>query len=64
MDKKGLGTINDAVTQIYSLSTVCKESTDNHYQEEDMLHVGLMVDKINEQAVRIKDLLEQNNLLP
>lgn len=64
MDTKDLGTLSDAVTQIYSLSTVCKEYTDNHYQEEEMLHVGFMVHKINEQAVRIKDLLEQNNLLP
>lgn len=30
MDTKDLGTLSDAVTQIYSLSTVCKEYTDNH----------------------------------
>lgn len=64
MDTKDLGTLSDAVTQIYSLSTVCKEYTDIHYEDDGMLHVGLMVDKINEQALRIKEMLEQNNLLP
>lgn len=64
MDEKELGTLADSVVQIYSLSAVAKNVTDTHYMDENMLHIGLMMDKINEQADRLKSLLESYQVIP
>lgn len=64
MDAKQLGTLTDSVVQIYSLSTVAKIYADSHYMDENMLHIGLMLDKIHEQSNRLKSLLESYELLP
>lgn len=64
MYAKQLGTLTDSVVQIYSLSTVAKNYADSHYMDENMLHIGLMLDKIHEQSNRLKSLLESYELLP
>lgn len=64
MNKDELGTLTDSVVQIYSLSAVAKNYADSHYMDENMLHIGLMLDKIHEQSNRLKSLLESYELLP
>ena len=64
MNAEELGTLADSVVQIYSLSAVAKNYTDSHYLDDNMLHVGLMMDKIHEQSNRLKTLLENYQLLP
>lgn len=49
MNKDELGTLTDSVVQIHSLSAVAKNYADSHYMDENMLHIGLMLDKIHEQ---------------
>lgn len=58
MNAELIGTIVDSATQIYSLAAVAKNYTDSNYENEKMLHIGLMVDKIYEQASRLKILLD------
>ncbi|MBS6602351.1 MAG: hypothetical protein KH301_01160 [Brachyspira sp.] len=64
MNKDELGTLTDSVVQIHSLSAVAKNYADSHYMDENMLHIGLMLDKIHEQSNRLKSLLESYELLP
>ena len=64
MDAKQLGTLADSDVQIYSLSAVAKNFTDSHYMDENMLHIGLMMDKIYEQSTRLKALLESYQVIP
>lgn len=64
MDAKQLGTLADSVVQIYSLSAVAKNFTDSHYMDDNMLHIGLMMDKIHEQSTRLKALLESYQVIP
>lgn len=64
MDKEELGTLADSVVQIYSLSAVAKNFTDSHYMDDNMLHIGLMMDKIHEQSTRLKALLESYQVIP
>ncbi|HIS37032.1 TPA: hypothetical protein IAC10_10470 [Candidatus Scatousia excrementigallinarum] len=64
MDAKQLGTLADSVVQIYSLSAVAKNFTDSHYMDDNMLHIGLMMDKIYEQSTRLKALLESYQVIP
>ena len=58
MDQKEKEMFQDAVTQIYSYCTVTKEYSDNHFQEPEVFHMGLMIDKIFEQSEILKAMIE------
>ncbi len=64
MNKEELGTLADTTIQIYSLTTVAKNYADTYFNDEKMLHIGLMMDKIDEQALRLKKLLEDTEIIP
>lgn len=64
MNKEELGTLADTTIQIYSLRTVAKNYADTYFNDEKMLHIGLMMDKIYEQALRLKKLLEDTEIIP
>lgn len=64
MNKEELGTLADTTIQIYSLTTVAKNYADTYFTDEKMLHLGLIIDKIHEQASRLKSLLEDTEIIP
>lgn len=64
MNKEELGILADTTVQIYSLTSVAQNYADNYYTDEKMLHLGLIIDKIHEQASRLKNLLEDKQIIP
>lgn len=64
MEEKDFAALGDAALQINSLCIVAKNYTDTNCQDEKMLHIGLMIDLINEHAEHIISLLRDKNIIP